>query len=115
MGVQTAFGAARPEAARQDRVLNVSTVVSNLPDGGRGIGQLFVSTSIGVTVCSGDDADIDEPISGTDFGVEAWLRWTRPTGPNIGPDKFVPILEEIGLIVPVGAWVALPLKNVLHS
>ena len=69
MGVQTVFGAARPEATRQDRVLNVSNVASNLPDGGRGIGQLFASTSIGVTVCSGDDADIDERIKQADMAM----------------------------------------------
>ena len=49
--------------------MNVSNVASNLPDGGRGIGQLFVSTSIGVTVCSGDDADIDERIKQADMAM----------------------------------------------
>jgi diguanylate cyclase (GGDEF)-like protein/PAS domain S-box-containing protein len=38
-------------------------------------------------------------------GVEALLRWQPSTGELIGPDVFIPILEETGFIVAVGAWV----------
>lgn len=38
-------------------------------------------------------------------GVEALLRWHRPTGELTGPDQFIPVLEETGLIIEVGAWV----------
>ncbi len=37
--------------------------------------------------------------------VEALLRWTDPTLGPVGPDVFVPLCEEIGLIVPLGRWV----------
>lgn len=37
--------------------------------------------------------------------VEALLRWERPDGLAIGPNVFVPIAEESGLINPIGLWV----------
>lgn len=43
--------------------------------------------------------------SGEIVGVEALLRWVPLGRPSIGPDRFVPILEDIGLIAPVGEWV----------
>ncbi|HTP38091.1 MAG TPA: EAL domain-containing protein [Steroidobacteraceae bacterium] len=37
-------------------------------------------------------------------GVEALLRWGRPGHGLVPPGAFVPLLEETGLIVEVGAW-----------
>jgi diguanylate cyclase (GGDEF)-like protein len=41
----------------------------------------------------------------TILGVEALLRWDHPAQGVIGPDEFIPVLEETGLIHEVGAWV----------
>jgi EAL domain-containing protein (putative c-di-GMP-specific phosphodiesterase class I) len=44
-------------------------------------------------------------VSGRATGAEALLRWRHPEWGLVEPARFVPILEETGLIVPVGAWV----------
>jgi diguanylate cyclase (GGDEF)-like protein/PAS domain S-box-containing protein len=38
-------------------------------------------------------------------GVEALVRWRHPTRGRLGPDQFVELTEETGLIVPLGRWV----------
>ena len=43
--------------------------------------------------------------SGMVVGVEALLRWRHPKFGMVMPGEFMPMLEETGLIVPVGEWV----------
>jgi len=43
--------------------------------------------------------------TGETIGLEALIRWENPKHGFIPPDRFVPLLEETGLIYSVGEWV----------
>lgn len=48
---------------------------------------------------------IVEAESGQIAGFEALLRWRHPERGLVNPARFIPVAEETGLILPLGAWV----------
>ena len=43
--------------------------------------------------------------TGLPTGVEGLLRWTHPVRGAVAPSEVVPVAEDSGLILPLGAWV----------
>lgn len=43
--------------------------------------------------------------TGTTLGFEALMRWNHPTRGTVPPLEFIPIAEETGIIIEIGAWI----------
>lgn len=53
--------------------------------------------------------------SGRVTGLEALIRWNDPEGGVVQPGVFIPILEETGMILEVGAWAIRKALSDMHT
>jgi diguanylate cyclase (GGDEF)-like protein len=68
-----------------------------------------LSAELAASLARGELAVYYQPIidlaTGIAVGVEALVRWQHPTRGLVEPSEFVPLAEETGVILPMGAWV----------
>ncbi len=113
-----------PDDSTNAQVLmkNADTAMYNAKNSGRNNFQFFNSTMLQTvqkrltietqlrSALENNEFELHyQPIFQTDtmqmVGLEALLRWRTSDGTLISPDKFIGIAEDIGLIIPIGAWV----------
>ena len=119
--------------ARPDKVLrNADTAMYRAKDSGRNCVAFFddsmherISHRLAVETALYRALDrrelrlFHQPIldisTGEVSGFEALMRWQQADGTIVSPAEFIPIAEETGTIVPIGAWALLEALTQLRS
>ena len=123
IGASVGYALGPDDGASVDKLLkNADLALYEVKSNGRGAACRFVpaiaqkaderralETDLAVALERGELALAFQPVvEASDehiVGFEALLRWRHPVLGNIPPDKFIPVAEATGLIVPIGAWV----------
>jgi diguanylate cyclase (GGDEF)-like protein len=71
--------------------------------------RLSIETELHAALHTGQFGLVYQPIvdiaRGQLHGVEALIRWRKPSGEAVPPDVFIPIAEQSDLILDIGRWV----------
>ena len=124
-GVGTSIGIAlAPEHGVEPEELlkSADLALYNAKDNGRNRFRLYQATMLKVAQTQQSaESELRDAIAREEFelhyqpvmdlntrllcGVEALIRWRHPVKGLIPPDRFIPLAESTGLIVPLGEWV----------